>query len=121
MTWDTTRLSLSVMWKMVTGDVSWRNLSGPVAIADYAGRTAAIGPDAYIRFIALVSISLGIVNLLPIPILDGGHLMYYLAEMVKGSPVSDRVMEIGQKVGFALLMMLMAFALYNDLHRLLAG
>jgi regulator of sigma E protease len=119
MTWDTTRLSLSVMWKMVWGEVSWRNLSGPVAIADYAGRSAAMGPSTYIKFIALVSISLGIVNLLPIPMLDGGHLMYYLAEIIKGSPVSERVMELGQKIGIALLFMLMSFALYNDIHRLL--
>ena len=119
MTWDTTRLSLAVMWKMLWGEVSWRNLSGPVAIADYAGRSAAMGPSTYVKFIALVSISLGIVNLLPIPVLDGGHLMYYLAEIIKGSPVSERAMELGQKIGFALLFMLMAFALYNDIHRLL--
>lgn len=120
-TWDTTRLSLSMMWKMVWGEVSWRNLSGPVAIADYAGRTAAMGPSVYVRFIALVSISLGIVNLLPIPVLDGGHLMYYFAELLKGSPVSEKTMALGQKIGFALLFMLMAFALFNDLTRLLGS
>jgi regulator of sigma E protease len=120
-TWDTTRLSLSVMWKMLWGEVSWRNLSGPVAIADYAGRTAAMGPSAYVRFIALVSISLGIVNLLPIPVLDGGHLMYYFAELIRRRPVSEKTMLIGQKIGFALLIMLMAFALFNDINRLIAS
>lgn len=120
-TWDTTRLSLSVMWKMLWGEVSWRNLSGPVAIADYAGRSASLGPSAYVRFIALVSISLGIVNLLPIPVLDGGHLMYYFAELIRRKPVSEEAMAIGQKIGFGLLIMLMAFALFNDINRLLAS
>lgn len=121
LTWDTTRLSLTVMWRMLTGEVSARNLSGPLTIADYAGQTAAMGPGAYIRFIALVSISIAVLNLLPIPVLDGGHLMYYFIEIIKGGPVSETARQLGQKIGFALLMMLMAFAFYNDITRLFSG
>ncbi len=120
-TWDTATFSLGVLGKMVTGDVSWRNLSGPVTIADYAGQSAKLGLSYYIKFLALISISLGVLNLLPIPILDGGHLMYYLVEIVKGGPVSEKAMEIGQQVGLALLVMLMAFAFYNDINRLVSG
>lgn len=120
-TWDTLTFSLSVLGRMVTGDVSWRNLSGPVTIADYAGQSARLGLSHYIKFLALISISLGVLNLLPIPILDGGHLMYYIVEIIKGGPVSEKVMEIGQQVGLALLVMLMAFAFYNDLNRLFSG
>jgi regulator of sigma E protease len=120
-TWDTAVFSLSVLGKMVTGDVSWKNLSGPVTIADYAGQSAKLGPSYFLRFLALISISLGVLNLLPIPILDGGHLMYYLVEIVKGGPVSERAMEIGQQIGLALLVLLMAFAFYNDINRLISG
>ncbi|HEX5392290.1 MAG TPA: RIP metalloprotease RseP [Rhodocyclaceae bacterium] len=120
-TWSTIRLSLSMMGRMLTGDVSWRNLSGPVTIADYAGQSAQMGFAAYIRFIALISISLGVLNLLPVPVLDGGHLMYYFVEFLKGSPVSERAMEIGQRIGFGVLGLLMAFALFNDFNRLFFG
>lgn len=120
-TWSTVRLSLSMMGRMLTGDVSWRNLSGPVTIADYAGQSAQMGFAAYIRFIALISISLGVLNLLPVPVLDGGHLMYYFVEFLKGSPVSERAMEIGQRIGFGVLGLLMAFALFNDFNRLFFG
>lgn len=120
-TWSTIRLSLSMMGRMLTGDVSWRNLSGPVTIADYAGQSAQMGFAAYIRFIALISISLGVLNLLPVPVLDGGHLMYYFVEFFKGSPVSERAMEIGQRIGFGVLGLLMAFALFNDFNRLFFG
>jgi len=120
-TWDTSTFSLSVLGRMVTGDVSWRNLSGPVTIADYAGQSARLGLSHYLKFLALISISLGVLNLLPIPILDGGHLMYYIVEIIKGGPVSEKAMEIGQQVGLALLVMLMAFAFYNDLNRLFSG
>ena len=106
---------------IVTGEVSWRNLSGPVTIADYAGKTARLGMTYYLNFIALVSISLGVLNLLPIPMLDGGHLLYYLAEILRGKPVSERVMEIGSRLGFAVVITTMALAFYNDIHRLLAG
>ncbi len=117
-TWDTAAFSLKAFGRMLTGELSWRNLSGPVTIADYAGQSAAMGPTHYIKFIALISISLGVLNLLPIPLLDGGHLMYYTIEFLKGGPVSERVMEIGQQVGLAILLMLMAFAFYNDINRL---
>jgi regulator of sigma E protease len=121
-TWDMAAFSLRMLGKMLLGEVSWRNLSGPVTIADYAGQSAQLGWIPFLTFLALISISLGVLNLLPIPLLDGGHLMYYVIEAVKGSPVPERVIEIGQRVGLTLLLLLMAFALYNDLHRLfLAG
>jgi regulator of sigma E protease len=120
-TWDKSTFTLLMIGKMITGDVSWRNISGPVTIADYAGRSARLGVDYYIKFLALVSISLGVLNLLPIPILDGGHLLYYLVEIIKRGPVSERSIEIGQKIGMALLFMLMAFAFYNDINRLFSG
>ncbi|MCP5269036.1 MAG: RIP metalloprotease RseP [Zoogloeaceae bacterium] len=120
-TWDKSVFSLVMLGKMVTGEVSWRNLSGPVTIADYAGQSARLGLEYYLKFMALVSISLGVLNLLPIPVLDGGHLMYYVVEIIKRGPVSERTMEIGQQIGFALLMMLMAFAFYNDINRLISG
>ncbi|HXF66001.1 MAG TPA: RIP metalloprotease RseP [Burkholderiales bacterium] len=120
-TWDTTVFSLKMLAKMVVGEVSLRNLSGPITIADYAGQSAQSGTASYLMFLALISISLGVLNLLPIPLLDGGHLMYYILEILKGSPVSDRAIEIGQHVGMALLFTLMAFALYNDITRLISG
>jgi regulator of sigma E protease len=120
-TWEMSAFSLKMLGKMVLGEISWRNLSGPVTIADYAGQTAQIGLGAYVAFLALISISLGVLNLLPIPLLDGGHLLYYVAEILKGSPVSERTMELGQRLGLTVLLFLMAFALYNDFNRLLAG
>ena len=120
-TWDTSIFSLQMMGRMITGDVSWRNLSGPLTIADYAGQSARAGMVAFISFLALVSISLGVLNLLPIPLLDGGHLMYHIAELIQGKPVSERVMQIGQQIGMALLLTLMVFAFYNDLTRLFTG
>ena len=120
-TWEKSVFSLVMMGKMLTGEVSWRNLSGPVTIADYAGQSARLGMDYYIKFLALVSISIGVLNLLPIPILDGGHLLYYVVEIIKRRPLSERTMEIGQQIGLALLLMLMAFAFYNDFNRLISG
>ena len=120
-TWEMSVFTLRMLGRMVTGELSLRNLSGPVTIADLAGQSARVGWFAYLNFLALISISLGVLNLLPIPLLDGGHLMYYAIEIVKGSPVSERAMELGQRVGLALLIVMMAFAFYNDLNRLLTG
>ena len=120
-TGDIAVFSLKMLGKMLLGEVSWKHLSGPVTIADFAGQSAAMGWVSYVTFLALISISLGVLNLLPIPLLDGGHLMYYAIEIVKGSPVSERTMELGQRVGLALLLVMMAFAFYNDLNRLLTG
>jgi regulator of sigma E protease len=120
-TWEVSVFTLKMLGRMIVGDVSLKNLSGPITIADYAGQSAQLGWLAYLSFLALISISLGVLNLMPVPLLDGGHLMYYVAEVVKGSPVSDRVMELGQQVGIVLLFSLMAFALYNDINRLFGG
>ncbi|MBI4190561.1 MAG: RIP metalloprotease RseP [Betaproteobacteria bacterium] len=120
-TWDTSVFSLRMLGKMIMGEVSLKNLSGPITIADYAGQSAQVGWIPYLIFLALISISLGVLNLLPIPLLDGGHLMYYMLEIAKGSPVSDRIMEIGQRVGMGVLFLLMACALYNDIIRLING
>lgn len=120
-TWDKSVFSLVMMGKMLTGEVSWKNLSGPVTIADYAGQSARLGLDYYLKFMALVSISLGVLNLLPIPVLDGGHLLYHMIEVVRRRPLSERAMEIGQQVGMSILFALMAFAFFNDLTRLFNG
>ncbi|MBL0165806.1 MAG: RIP metalloprotease RseP [Propionivibrio sp.] len=120
-TWDKSVFSLVMIGKMITGEVSWRNISGPVTIADYAGQSAKLGMGYYLKFLALVSISLAVLNLLPIPILDGGHLLYYVVEIIKRGPLSERSMEIGQQIGLALMLMLMAFAFYNDINRLISG
>jgi regulator of sigma E protease len=120
-TFDISVFSLKMLGRMLTGELSWKHLSGPVTIADFAGQSAQMGVISYLLFLALISISLGVLNLLPIPLLDGGHLMYYAIEIVKGRPVSERVMELGQRVGLALLLVMMAFAFYNDLNRLLTG
>jgi len=117
-TWNVTATTTHALWLMVTMKMSFTNVSGPINIAVVAGKTASIGVTQYILFLALVSISLGILNLLPIPILDGGHLMYYLIEAIKGSPVSDFVEAIGQRIGIMFLVMLMMLAFYNDIMRL---
>ncbi|SEP32155.1 RIP metalloprotease RseP [Nitrosovibrio sp. Nv6] len=118
-TWETSVFTLKMLWKMVAGEVSWKNVSGPITIADYAGKSAQMGLSAYLAFLALISISLGVLNLLPIPVLDGGHLMYYVIEIVQGRPLSAKAIEIGQQVGMLMLFALMAFAIYNDITRLI--
>lgn len=117
-TWETSLFTLRMMGRMLTGTVSWRNINGPVAIADYAGQSARVGLDAYIGFLALLSVSLGVLNLLPIPTLDGGHLLYYFAEIVRGRPLPDNWLEIGQRFGMILLAALMGLALFNDIGRI---
>jgi len=117
-TWGMTRMTISMLVKMVMGDISASNISGPISIAQYAGYSAGIGVTAFISYLAIISISLGILNLLPIPVLDGGHLMYYLVEMIKGSPVSDQTQALGQRIGIAFLLGLMVLAFYNDLTRI---
>lgn len=112
-------LTLVAFKNMITGDLSWEHLSGPVSIASAAGESSSLGILAFLSFLAMVSVSLGILNLLPIPILDGGHLMYYLAEIVMGRPVSDKWVMRGQKVGFALVGGLTCVAIFNDIQRLL--
>ncbi len=113
-----TGLTLRLLGRMVTGDVSLKNISGPINIASYAGQSASIGLVSFLGFLAIVSISLGIINLLPIPMLDGGHLMYFLVEAIKGSPVSERTQIAGQQFGILALIGLMSLALYNDIVRL---
>ncbi len=120
-TWDMSVFTLEMMGRMVLGQVSWKNLSGPLTIADYAGQSASLGWISFVGFLALVSVSLGVLNLLPVPLLDGGHLMYYVAEVFTGRSVSERTMEIGSRIGMALLLLLMSFALFNDLQRLIGG
>ncbi|MCL2875385.1 MAG: RIP metalloprotease RseP [Betaproteobacteria bacterium] len=120
LTWETSVLTLKSIGQMIIGNISLKNVSGPITIADIAGKSAQHGAAAFIRFLAFISISLGILNLLPVPVLDGGHLLYYAAEFIKGSALSDQVMAVGQKIGVALLFMLMAFALYNDINRLIS-
>jgi len=117
-TWEMSALTLRTLWKMLTGEASVENLSGPISIARYAGQTASLGLAAFLGYLAIVSISLGLLNLLPIPILDGGHLMYYLIELVRGRPVPERVEIIGQRIGLMILLALMGIALLNDFSRL---
>jgi regulator of sigma E protease len=117
-TWDKSALTLRFLWRMVTGDVSTKNISGPINIAQYAGLTAAEGFTYYLGFLALVSISLGVLNLLPVPVLDGGQVAFQLVEIAKGAPLSMEAQVFGQKIGIAMLVLLMGFAFYNDLSRL---
>ncbi|WP_374354942.1 RIP metalloprotease RseP [Chitinimonas sp.] len=120
-TWETATLSVRMMWRMVMGQVSVKQISGPVAIAGYAGQTAKLGLRPYLEFLCMISISLGVLNLLPIPVLDGGHLLYYSAELLRGRPLSERAMELGQRVGVGILAVLMSVALFNDISRLVGS
>ncbi|KAF1023861.1 MAG: Regulator of sigma-E protease RseP [Paracidovorax wautersii] len=118
-TWEMSWLTLKMIGRMVIGEASIKNLSGPVTIADYAGKSASLGMTQYLLFLALISVSLGVLNLLPLPVLDGGHLLYYLWEAVTGKPVSDLWMERLQRGGVAVLLVMMSIALFNDFSRLL--
>ncbi|HKT41693.1 MAG TPA: RIP metalloprotease RseP [Rhodanobacteraceae bacterium] len=117
-TWDFTATTVRMLGHMLTGSAALSNLSGPISIAQYAQTSAEMGPAWFLYFLGIISLSLGIMNLLPIPILDGGHLLYYLIELAKGSPLSDRAMAAGQYMGMALLVMLMGLAFYNDILRI---
>ena len=116
-TWEISALTVKMLVRMVVGEVSLKNMSGPLTIADYAGESAQAGLAAFLSFLAAVSISLGILNLLPIPILDGGQVVYQVAEWLKGSPLSERALAIGQQIGVFMLILLMSFAFYNDISR----
>jgi regulator of sigma E protease len=118
---ETIVFTLKMIGKMLTGQASLKAISGPVSIADAAGETAGLGLKPYIGFIALLSISIAVMNLLPIPVLDGGHLLYHMAELIRGEPLPDRVLEIGQRLGLGLLGALMFIAFFNDINRYLVG
>lgn len=120
-TWEMSALTLRMIGHMIVGDVSVKNLSGPITIATYAGYTASEGLPTFLSFLAIVSISLGVLNLLPIPLLDGGHLLFYVIEVVKGSALSEDIQLRMQHVGIVMLGMLMVLAFYNDIHRLFWG
>jgi regulator of sigma E protease len=118
-TWEMSAFTVRMMGRMITGDVSVKNISGPISIAQYAGASASVGVAAFLSFLAVISISLGVLNLFPVPMLDGGQIVYTLAEAAKGSPLSERAQVVGQQVGIFLLLVLMSFAFYNDISRLL--
>ena len=118
-TWETTLFTLRMLGRMVTGDVSIKNISGPINIAQFAGESAERGITNFIGFLAIISISLGVLNLLPIPVLDGGQIVYQVAELIKGSPLTERAQILGQQIGILALLLLMSFAFYNDIARIL--
>ena len=117
-TWELAAFTVKMLGRILTGEASLKNISGPITMADFAGQSAQAGALVFVGYLALISISLGVLNLLPVPLLDGGHLLYYFVEIIKGSPVSDRAFEVGQRIGMAMLAVLMALALFNDLSRL---
>ena len=118
-TWEMCVLTLKILGKMLAGEASMKNLSGPISIAQYAGQSAEIGLVAFLGFLAIVSVSLGVLNLLPVPLLDGGHLLYYFIEFLSRRPVSESVQLAGQKIGSVLLVSLMSLVIFNDIVRLL--
>jgi regulator of sigma E protease len=116
---DICSMTVKILGRMIVGEVSLKNITGPLTIAEYAGETAKMGAEPFIAFVAFISVSLGLMNLLPIPVLDGGHLLYYSLEVLTGRPVSERFGEMAQRIGLGLLVSLMALAIFNDLARLL--
>ena len=118
-TFDLSIMTLKVMGRLIIGEASLKNISGPITIANYAGKSASTGLSAFLTLLAIVSLSLGVLNLLPIPLLDGGHLLYYVIEIIKGSPVSEKVEAIGMRIGMSLVGILMVVATYNDIGRLI--
>jgi regulator of sigma E protease len=116
-TWEMSALTVQMLWRMLAGQVSAKNISGVVSIAEFAGISASLGVTAYMAFLAIISVSLGVLNLLPVPLLDGGQVVYQAVEAVKGSPLSERTQLFGQQVGIALLVVLMSLAFYNDISR----
>jgi regulator of sigma E protease len=116
-TWEMSSLTVQMLWRIVTGEVSAKNISGPISIAEFAGISAYLGVGAFLSFLAIISVSLGVLNLAPVPLLDGGQVVYQLVEAVKGSPLSERAQNFGQQVGIALLVVLMSLAFYNDISR----
>lgn len=118
-TWDMTLLTFRMIGKLITGSASPKNISGPITIAEFAGKSATIGLSYFLDLLAIISVSLAVLNILPIPLLDGGHLLYYIVEIIKGSPVSERIQLVGQNIGILILACLMSLAFYNDITRLL--
>jgi regulator of sigma E protease len=116
-TWEMSSLTVQMLWRIVTGQVSAKNISGPISIAEFAGISAYLGLTAFLAFLAIISVSLGVLNLMPVPLLDGGQVVYQLVEAVKGTPLSERAQLVGQQVGIALLVVLMSLAFYNDISR----
>jgi regulator of sigma E protease len=116
-TWEMSSLTVQMLWRIVTGQVSAKNISGPISIAEFAGISAYLGVTAFLAFLAIISVSLGVLNLMPVPLLDGGQVVYQVVEAVKGTPLSDRAQLFGQQVGIALLVVLMSLAFYNDISR----
>jgi regulator of sigma E protease len=116
-TWEMSALTVQMLWRIVTGQVSAKNISGPISIAEFAGISAYLGVTAFLAFLAIISVSLGVLNLMPVPLLDGGQVVYQLVEAVKGTPLSERAQLFGQQVGIALLVVLMSLAFYNDISR----
>ena len=116
-TWEMSSLTVQMLWRIVTGQVSAKNISGPISIAEFAGISAYLGLTAFLAFLAIISVSLGVLNLMPVPLLDGGQVVYQVVEAIKGTPLSERAQLFGQQVGIALLVVLMSLAFYNDISR----
>jgi regulator of sigma E protease len=116
-TWEMSSLTVQMLWRIVTGQVSAKNISGPISIAEFAGISAYLGVTAFLAFLAIISVSLGVLNLMPVPLLDGGQVVYQMVEAVKGTPMSERAQLFGQQIGIALLVVLMSLAFYNDISR----